>query len=153
MNSENSQGESTTGICCNGKDAETFWRKSVKQTGFNAKDDGVFVITLDEARRFTGCHQIMSKVFRSPVLFADEIANLKALDGIEEFIVLHNRPGESPEAGPEDKARAKEIALAAKRKNSALLDYIIIGSADERYREGRFTSHRLLAKWIKAKTL
>jgi len=136
-------------ICCNSSDAETFWRASIKSLpGFDAKDESVFVIVLDSERRFTGCHEIKSKVFRSPVLFADEVATLKVLDGIEEFIVLHNRPGLSPKPGPHDTARAREIALAAQRKNISLLDYIIIGSADDRFPRGSFSAHKRLARWI-----
>jgi DNA repair protein RadC len=93
----------------------------------------------------------MSKVFRSPVLFADEVATLKALEGIEEFIVLHNRPGLSPKPGPHDTARAREIALAAQRKGFSLLDYVIIGSVDDRFTEGNCSSHKQLSKWMKGK--
>jgi RadC-like JAB domain len=148
MNSE----KQTADICRNRADAETFWRESVKgPTGFDAAADGVFIITLDGERHFKSCHQIVSRVFRSSVLFADEVMNSKVLQGVEEFIVLHNRPGLAPKPDPEDKARAREIALAAQHKNFALLDYIIIGKADDKYPRGSFSAYKRLAKWMEAK--
>ncbi|HEV2329374.1 MAG TPA: JAB domain-containing protein [Verrucomicrobiae bacterium] len=151
MKSEKHSAERATDICCNSSDAEAFWRERQAIERFNSKDEGVFVITLDNDRHFTGCQQIMSKVFRSPLLFADEVATLKALEGNEEFIVLHNRPGISPKPGPHDTARAREIALAAQRKNSSLLDYIIVGGSDDRFPNGVFSAHKRLARWIASK--
>lgn len=152
MKSETNDSGPAAQSCRNSAVAVEYWRQNAKRLGFKTGTDGVFLITLDNERRFVGCHQVTSPVFRSPLLFADEVVKMKELERIEEFVLIHNRPGISPIPGTDDKARAVELALAAHRKNSSLLDYVIVGDfgkfEDKRFPEGFFSSHKRLKRWI-----
>jgi RadC-like JAB domain len=127
-------------ICKGGLDTHQFWRRNVeKLSGFDAKSESIWLITLSDDRHFIACEEIRSKVFRSPILFADEVLAAACLKDVEEFILFHNRPGISPMAIHEDKQRARAIILAARSKNQSLLDYMINGERDEKFIAGFFS--------------
>ena len=129
-------------VCKNSTDAERFWRESVKELeGFRVENEGVFVITLDNDRHFLGCHEIKTNVFRSAILFADEVIRAVFLKGVEEFILLHRRPGLSLKADLGSKARARALILAARPGNRELLDYIIVGEKSDKFERGIYSLH------------
>ena len=87
----------TNDICKDSFDTHFFWRSSVENvSGFDAQAESTWIITLSDDRHFISCEEIRSKVFRSPVLFADEVLAADCLKGVEEFILFHNRPGLPP---------------------------------------------------------
>lgn len=125
------------GICHNSKDAVAFWRPNAGHAAEHVTES-LWIVTLDKDRHFIGCHSIETKVFSSPGLLADEVLSAEHLKGIEEFIFLHHRPGVPPDADGESKARARALILEARKRESGLLDYIIVGKPDERNDDGVF---------------
>lgn len=130
----------TSEICKGSDDVREFWTRTVEKiSGFDAKAESIWIITLSDKRHFVACEEIRSKVFRSPVLFADEVLNAQCLQGVCEFILFYHRPGVPPKAADDDKQRARAIILAAHSKNQDLLDYMIHGERDEKYHLGIFS--------------
>ena len=120
-------------ICKTSADAESYWRKSVKRLrARKASDEGFFLITLDRGRHFTGCHRLGLKGIGAPESFAREVIGSPFLNGVGEFIVLHNRPGVSPVADEQSKARARALIVAGRPKGYDLLDYLIRGKPNEK---------------------
>lgn len=124
-------------VCRNARDTVAFWRANSAHAAEHVTES-LWVLALDKDRHFMGCHEVQTRVFRSPALLADEILSAEMLKGAPEFIFIHSRPGATPEATEDDKQRARAIILAGRAKESELLDYIIIGRPDKRFKDGVF---------------
>ncbi len=124
-------------ICHNSSDAADYWQETTKKMpGVHGHTESVWIVSLDSERRFLECRQIVSKVFNSPALFADEVADADFPKGAEEIIVIYNRPGAEPRSDANDKGRALAIAKAVTAKKVELLDYVIRGKAGGIYPSG-----------------
>lgn len=129
-------------VCENPRDVKDFWlRRGRQRSGFDVKRESVWIITVNKDRHFLDCWPMESRFFRSPILFADEVLNL--LKGVEEFIVLHNRPALAPIADVDSKARARALILAGRVKECWLLDYLLIGVATEEFPNGWLSLNRV----------
>lgn len=123
--------------CANADDAAHYFRAHSGQAAAHVTDS-LWVLPLDNDRYFKGCHEVKTKVFASPALFADEVFSADYLKGAEEFIFIHFRPGSETGADAESKARARAMILEGAKRGCDLLDYIIIGKASERFKDGVF---------------
>ena len=113
--------------CTCSSDVCEFWRERVAGlSGFNIKIQGLWAITLDGERFFTGCHSVKCMSFDAAQRFADELFQSEFLRGVPEFILVHHRPGVALKASVADKERISSVILAGRARKTELLDCLLL---------------------------